>query len=183
MLGVAKVGEQFGVSFFEEPLSYRYPKDYAWLRQRTTVPISGGESLSLRDGFEAFTDVGALDLLQPDVNYVGGLEQGVAVMRLAEELGLRGMPHAWCGGPGFLANVHLAMAFDVVERLEMPRNLTDLQAATVVEPPVIKDGLLMAPTAPGLGISIDPKDLERFPFPAGLAERASGLMYVPPRGR
>jgi L-alanine-DL-glutamate epimerase-like enolase superfamily enzyme len=75
------------------------------------------------------------------------------------------------------------MAFDVVERLEMPRNLTDLQAATVVEPPVIKDGLLKAPTAPGLGISIDPKDLERFPFPPGLAERASGLMYVPPRGR
>jgi L-alanine-DL-glutamate epimerase-like enolase superfamily enzyme len=179
-LAVAKVLERHHVAFFEEPLSYLNPGDYAWLRQRTTVPISGGESLALREGFEAFTDLDALDLLQPDVNYVGGFGPAIGVVELAQEQGLRVMPHAWCGGPGFLSNVHLALAFDTIERLEMPRHLTDLQAATVVEPPVIRDGLLHAPTAPGLGISFDSSIVEAFPFPPGLAERASGLMYVPP---
>ena len=43
-LAVAKVLERFGVAFFEEPLSYLDRHGYAWLRQRTSVPISGGES-------------------------------------------------------------------------------------------------------------------------------------------
>jgi L-alanine-DL-glutamate epimerase-like enolase superfamily enzyme len=178
-LAVTRVLEQYGVGFFEEPLSYLDPTGYAWLRQRTSVRISGGESLSLREGFEVFTGLDALDLLQPDVNYVGGFGPAVAVVKLAEERGIGVMPHAWCGGPGFVANVHLALAFGVVERLEMPRELTDLQAAALVERPVIRDGILQAPTAPGLGISFDPTMTERFPFPCGLAERASGLMYVP----
>jgi L-alanine-DL-glutamate epimerase-like enolase superfamily enzyme len=178
-LAVARVLERHGVSFFEEPLSYLDPAGYAWLRQRTSVRIAGGESLCLREGFQAFTDLGALDILQPDVNYVGGLSQAVAVVRLAEEQGLRVLPHAWCGGPGFVANAHLALAFDRVERLEMPRHLTDLQAAALVEPPVIRDGLLHAPTAPGLGISFDPALAARFPFTPGLAERASGMMVIP----
>jgi D-galactarolactone cycloisomerase len=178
-LAVARVLERHGVSFFEEPLSYLDPAGYAWLRQRTSVRIAGGESLALRAGFETFTDLGALDMLQPDVNYVGGLSQAAAVVRLAEERGLRVLPHAWCGGPGFVANAHLALAFDVVERLEMPRHLTDVQAAALIEPPVIRDGLLFAPTAPGLGIDFAPALATRFPFIPGMAERASGLMVVP----
>ncbi|MGH2558680.1 MAG: mandelate racemase/muconate lactonizing enzyme family protein [Thermomicrobiales bacterium] len=181
-LAVARVLERYDVSFFEEPLSYLDPAGYAWLRQNSTVRISGGESLTLREGFATFTDLDALDLLQPDVNYVGGFGQAVAVAKLAEERGLGVMPHAWCGGPGFVANVHLALAFDVVERLEMPRQLTDLQAAALIDPPLIRDGLLHAPTAPGLGIAFDPAMAQQFPFPPGLAERASGLMYVPPNG-
>ena len=179
-LAVATVLEGFDVAFFEEPLSYLDPKEYAWLRQRTSVPISGGESLALREGFELFTDLDALDLLQPDVNYAGGFGPSVAIVDLAVSRGLRVMPHAWCGGPGFLSNVHLALAVDAVERLEMPRHLTDLQSATVIEPPLIRDGLLHAPAAPGLGIRFEPSIAEAFPFPPGLAERASGLMYVPP---
>lgn len=181
-LGVARILERYGVAFFEEPLDYLDRHGYAWLRSQTSVPISGGESLALREGFETFTELDALDLLQPDVNYVGGFGQAMAVVDLAVTRGLRVMPHAWCGGPGLLSNVHLALAFDAVERLEMPRHLTDLQAATVVEPPVIRDGVIHAPTVPGLGIDFTPDIAERFPYPAGLAERASGTMYVAPRG-
>ncbi|MEN9938248.1 MAG: hypothetical protein RLZZ387_4827 [Chloroflexota bacterium] len=180
-LDVARVLERHGVSFFEEPLSYLDPAGYAWLRQRTQVRISGGESLCLREGFEAFADIGALDLLQPDANFVGGLSQARAVVQLAEARGLGVLPHAWCGGPGFMANVHLALAFPVVERLEMGRELTSLQAAALVERPLIRDGELLAPTTAGLGFEFDEALAARFPFPPGLAERASGLMYVPPQ--
>jgi L-alanine-DL-glutamate epimerase-like enolase superfamily enzyme len=179
-LAVAGVLETYGVRFFEEPLSYLDPHGYAWLRERTSVPISGGESLSLRQGFEQFTSLGALDLLQPDVNFVGGLGPARAVVALAEESGLQVMPHAWCGGPGFMANVHLALAFPAVVRLEMGRELTDLQAAALVEPPRIENGDLVAPSAPGLGFEFDRALAERFPFQPGLAERASGLISIAP---
>lgn len=178
-LAVANLLGEFGVSFFEEPLSYLDPAGYAWLRDRSPVRISGGESLSLREGFQAFVDVGALDILQPDMNYVGGLGQGLAIARLAAEHELRMIPHAWCAGPGFMANVHLALACAEVERLEMARELTDFQEVALVEKPVIRDGVLLAPTAPGLGIDFEPGLIERFPFPAGLAERGSGLVTIP----
>ena len=49
-LELARVLERFGVSFFEEPLSYLDPAGYAWLRQRAGVRIAGGESLEGLDG-------------------------------------------------------------------------------------------------------------------------------------
>ena len=178
-LAVANVLGEFGVNFFEEPLSYLDPAGYAWLRDRSPVRIAGGESLALQAGFQAFVDIGALDILQPDMNYVGGLGQGLAIARLATEHGLSMIPHAWCAGPGFMANVHLALACGVVERLEMARELTDFQEASLIEKPVIRDGVLLAPTAPGLGIDFAPGLIEHFPFPAGLAERGSGLVTLP----
>jgi L-alanine-DL-glutamate epimerase-like enolase superfamily enzyme len=180
-LDVARVLERYGVNFFEEPLSYLDPAGYAWLRKRTRVRISGGESLSLREGFQIFTDLGALDVLQPDVNYAGGLGPAQDILRLAEEQRLTVLPHSWCGGPGFIANVHLALSSPIVERLEMGRELTGLQAAALIEPPDIRDGVLHAPKAPGLGFEFDEQLAARFPFPAGLAERASGVISIPPQ--
>jgi L-alanine-DL-glutamate epimerase-like enolase superfamily enzyme len=180
-LAVARVLERHRVDFFEEPLSYLDPQGYGWLRARTSVPIAGGESLSLREGFAAFTDAAGLDLLQPDVNFVGGLGPALAVAALAQQQGLALMPHAWCGGPGFMANVHFALAAPGVVRLEMAQTLTDLQAATLAQPPVMRDGLLHAPTAPGIGFELSDAVAAQFPFPAGLAERASGAMWLPPR--
>jgi L-alanine-DL-glutamate epimerase-like enolase superfamily enzyme len=175
-LRVARVLERYSVAFFEEPLSYLDPAGYAWLREQVEIPISGGESLSLVAGFKTFLDMNALDIVQPDVNWVGGLRQGADVIRLAESHGLAAMPHAWCGGPGIMANIHLAFAFQNVARLEMPLVLTDLQRETLIEPPIISNGAIKAPTVPGLGITFDPSIAERFPYTEGLVERGSGLM-------
>lgn len=178
-LKVARVLEKYSVGFFEEPLSYFNPADYAWLRERTGVRIAGGESLSLVQGFQTFLDLEALDIVQPDANYVGGLNQAAKVILLAKRRRLRAMPHAWCAGPGIMANIHLAMAFASVERLEMGLCLTNLQEATLIEKPVIANGMLQAPTAPGLGIHFEPGMARHFPCHPGLAERASGLILCP----
>ena len=46
---------------------------YAALRRKTRVPIAGGESLSGVDGFERFLESDALDIVQPDLGWVGGI--------------------------------------------------------------------------------------------------------------
>lgn len=43
-LEVARVLERHDISFFEEPLSYREPAGYGWLRARTRVRIAGGRA-------------------------------------------------------------------------------------------------------------------------------------------
>ncbi len=175
-LELAQLLEQFGCGFFEEPLSYLDPEGYAWLRARTKVRIAGGESLSLCRGFEEFVRLGALGVLQPDANFLGGVDQFAGVAALAAAHGLPLIPHAWSAGPGVMANVHLAFAFPQVEMLELGQHATELQRATLIEPLRIEHGHLLAPTVPGLGIHFEPGLNKRFPFPAGLAERASGLM-------
>ncbi len=175
-LRVARILEAHGAAFFEEPLTYLDPAGYAWLRAQTSVPISGGESVSLVEGFRAFLDQEALDIVQPDVNWVGGLQQAADVIRLAKSRGLSAMPHAWCGGPGIMANMHLAFAFDNVVRLEIPLTYMDLQQATLIEQPKVTNGEIQAPTAPGLGIHFVPAIAEKFPYIEGLVERGSGLM-------
>jgi D-galactarolactone cycloisomerase len=97
---------------------------------------------------------------------------------LAVEHGLPVIPHAWSAGPGVMANVHLAFASAQVEMLELGQRATELQAATLVEPLRVERGRLQVPGAPGLGIRFEPRLAEKFPFPPGLAERASGLITV-----
>ena len=175
-LDMAHLLEEFGCRFFEEPLSYLDPEGYAWLKKRTRVRISGGESLSLRHGFERFLRHGALDILQPDANFVGGVDSFSAVVALASENRLDVIPHAWSGGPGVMANIHLAFGHPAVAMLEVGEQATDLQNDTIVSPLRIIDGCLSPPTEPGLGSKFSPEVRRRFPFPPGLAERASGVL-------
>lgn len=177
-LQLAEVLTRHGCRFFEEPLSYLDPAGYAWLRERTDVRIAGGESLSLRRGFEEFVNLGALDVLQPDANFVGGVDNFMAVTALGAEHRLPVIPHAWSAGPGVMANLHLAFAAGNVEMLEMGQRLTELQQATFVDPPRVVEGRLQPPTKPGLGVDFDPALTRTFPYPPGIAERASGLMSV-----
>jgi L-alanine-DL-glutamate epimerase-like enolase superfamily enzyme len=178
-LELAKVLAAHGCLFFEEPLSYLDPAGYAWLRERTPVRIAGGESLCLRRGFEEFVHAGALDVLQPDANFVGGVDHFMAVAALGAEHGLPVIPHAWSAGPGVMANLHLAFAAGNVEMLEMGQRLTELQQATLRDPPQVVAGRLLAPTKPGLGVEFDPRLTRTFAYPPGLTERASGLISVP----
>lgn len=175
-LEVAQMLAQFSTVFFEEPLSYLDPEGYGWLRSQTNLLIAGGESLCLRREFERFVQHEALDIFQPDANFVGGVDHFMEVCALAGQHDLAVIPHAWCAGPGIMANLHLAFSSPQVEMLEMGQHLTELQKATIIDPPRVVDGQLLAPTAPGLGIEFEPSLAAKFSFPAGTAERASGLM-------
>lgn len=174
-LQICKVLEKHKVNFFEEPLSYLDPSGYAWLRKRTTIPIAGGESFSLWEGFKHFTDKGSLDFLQPDVNFVGGPSQLSRIIHEAKKLNLKVMPHNWCGGPGIMTNLQSTLARPEVSRLEWPTYLTELQKATIKEMPILKDGYLIPQNVIGMGIEINSLITNQFPYRKGMAERASGL--------
>src|SRR5258706_185826 len=64
--------EPFGVLFFEEPLPYTDIEGYVELRRMRKVAIAGGESLSNRYEFHQFLQLGGLDVVQPEVAFVGG---------------------------------------------------------------------------------------------------------------
>ena len=152
----------YDVHWFEEPLPPDNLQDYILLRQASPVPIAGGEVLTRRQSFEPWIRSGALDIVQPDVTKVGGISEERRIAWMAEDHGLRFIPHGWNTALGLAADLQLASACrftDMVEYLTGSPFLDEL-----VERPWTLDaaGMLAIPDTPGLGISLDFDAVEKY---------------------
>jgi L-alanine-DL-glutamate epimerase-like enolase superfamily enzyme len=164
--------EDAGLLLYEEPLAYEDVSGYAWLRRKTRVPIAGGESVSGLDGFQRFFEAEALDIVQPDLGWVGGIGVAQAVLTGAHARGLRGAIHTGGSvGPGLAASLHLAIAHRAVIVLERVVASTSVQDLLFIEPLEVVDGGLLAPTGPGLGVELREDVIRGHPYQPGSGER------------
>ena len=171
-LRIAQALEPLGLLFFEEPLSYLDRRQYAQLRARTTVPIAGGESLSGIHEFNDYIDGEALDMVQPDISYVGGIGVTRLILDQAGERGLSaGIHTGGAVGPAFAASLHLSVAHPSAIILEQVPAATPVQRALISDSLDLVDGCLVAPTAPGLGVELSEEYIRTHPVPSGHAER------------
>ena len=145
----------YDVVWFEEPLSPDALPDYVRLRERSKVPIAGGEVLTRRQSFQPWLEAGAFDIVQPDVTKVGGLSEERRIGWMAREHGVRCIPHGWNTAVGLAADLQLASAFpnrDLVEYL----NGSPFIDQIVADPwRLDADGMLRIPDAPGLGLKLN----------------------------
>ncbi len=144
-----------GVYWFEEPLPPDNLRDYVLLRQNSPLPIAGGEVLTRRQTFTPWLQQGAFDVVQPDVTKVGGISDERRIAWMAEEHGVRFIPHGWNTALGLAADLQLASAHkntDLVEYLTGSPFVDDLVERRWQ---LDSDGMLPIPDGPGLGISLD----------------------------
>jgi len=155
-LRTAEMLANYGVYWFEEPLRPDDLQDYIALRRAAPLPIAGGETLTRRQAFQPWLESGAFDIVQPDVTKVGGISEERRIGWLAQERGIRFIPHGWNTALGLAADLHLASAFagtDFVEYLTGSPYVDGIMA----EPwRLDSDGMLPIPTGPGLGVRLDP---------------------------
>ena len=150
----ARMLTDFGVYWFEEPLPPDNLPDYVLLRQATNLPIAGGEVLTRRQSFVPWVQSRALDIVQPDVTKVGGVSEERKIAWMAEDNGVRFIPHGWNTALGLAADLQLASAArntDMVEYLTGSPFIDDL----VEKKWQLHDGMLAIPDQPGLGISLN----------------------------
>jgi len=86
--------EEFGLAWVEEPVLPDDLEGYAYIRGRVGVPISGGEHEFTLSGFHDMLRAGAVDILQPDVNRMGGITEARKVWALAQAYGVPVIPHS-----------------------------------------------------------------------------------------
>jgi L-alanine-DL-glutamate epimerase-like enolase superfamily enzyme len=152
----------YDVSWFEEPLPPDALADYVQLRRRAAVPIAGGEVLTRRQSFQPWLEAGALDVVQPDVTKVGGISEERRIGWMAQEHGVRFIPHGWNTAVGLAADLQLASAFagtDLVEYLAGSPYVDEIAAGGWR---LDADGLLPIPDAPGLGLQLDPAAVAKY---------------------
>lgn len=161
-LRTAEMLAEYEVAWFEEPLKPDALEDYVLLRRAARVPIAGGEVLTRRQTFMPWLERGALDIVQPDATKVGGLSESRRIAWMAEEFGVRFVPHGWNTAVGLAADLQLASALPHTGMVEY---LTGSPFIDEIAGGVWKlddDGMLPIPDAPGLGLALDNEALSRY---------------------
>ena len=169
-LSFARQIEELNIRFFEEPVSPEDYEGYRELRQRTSIPIAGGECEYLLAGFRHLLGNQCVDIAQPDICSAGGLSETKRIAALATAFQTNVIPHSWGTGIAFAAGLHLVSTLDAVPgRLRMPDMLLEMDRS---ENPLrdemtiprfnVQDGYVAVPTAAGLGVDVDPDMLAQF---------------------
>jgi L-rhamnonate dehydratase len=147
-LRVAELIAPFDVTWLEEPLPPDDLPGYARLVRESPVPIAGGEHEYLADGFQRLIDEELHVVLQPDVNWCGGLTTMIEIYKMARQANVRVCPHRGCE-PYALPAI---AALDPQPLAESPREwFTCLSGA-----PVATGGVIQASSDPGFGVSVSP---------------------------
>ena len=168
-----EVAEAIGPSrplFLEEPLPYSDPLAYAELCRRAEVPIAGGECLTAASEWKTFTDVDAFDIGQPDASFTGGLGEFMRIAAVLQERKRKIATHSWGAAGSLMQNVHCGFASANTLILEVPPGFGPMHRELLDGSFVMRDGKVLPPDRPGLGICLTDDIKARFPFVPGSGE-------------
>ena len=146
--------ERFNLAWMEDPIPWQMADQYVRLSNATTVPIATGEDIYLKEGFRPLLESRGVSVIHPDVLSAGGILETKKIGDLAEEHGVAMAIHMAESPVACMAAVHVAAA---------TRNFLALEVHSVDVPwwedlvtglpkPLIQNGHIKVPNAPGLGI-------------------------------
>jgi L-alanine-DL-glutamate epimerase-like enolase superfamily enzyme len=162
--------EPYNLFFFEEPLHYTDPWGYAELCKRTSVPIAGGECLTAAYEWRVFVEQDAFDIGQPDASFTGGLGEFLRVANMLHARGRGIATHAWGAAGSLMQNIHCGFAAPNTRILEVAPDFAGLHADLLDGSFVMRDGFVLPPDRPGLGIVLTDEIKARYPFKPGSGE-------------
>jgi L-lyxonate dehydratase len=157
--------EDLNLHWVEEPLVPDDIDGYVRLRSMVSTPISAGEHEFTRWGYRELLARGAIDIVQPDVNRMGGITEARKVWALASAFNVPVIPHSHQSH-----NAHLIMAHlnsPLIEFFPTGVHRTGYTFFTELfegEPEAV-DGWVELGYAPGLGITLDEDVLEEYALP------------------
>jgi L-alanine-DL-glutamate epimerase-like enolase superfamily enzyme len=165
-LATAKAYEDFDVMWLEEPLDQFDFEGYRALRTQTTTKIAAGELAGDIWPIREMIERRAVDIIQPDAMFTGGITGAVQIARMAQAAGLEFAPHTWSGnGIGLMANLHVLGATHgawLEYPYDPPSFVVDVRDQMLTEHiPVDQDGFVSLPQKPGLGIELDIPEIEK----------------------
>jgi len=151
---------EFNPGWLEEPLREDDIEGYAWLRDRSPIPIAAGEGECGRESFRPFIDRNALDIYQVDLSRCGFTDAAYIRSRV-EEIGARLCNHCYTSPVTVAACIHWlctcrdAFVFeDCVEDSPLRHELTNEKVQSV-------DGWMSPPDGPGLGVTLNEDFVKR----------------------
>ena len=150
-----------GISHYEEPCPYWEYDQTAQVRAALDIDITGGEQDCEFSSWQLMIDRKSVDILQPDVMYLGGIARTLQVCEMGAKAGLPITPHAANLSLVTMCTMHLLKAIpNPGKYLEFAIEGLDYypwqHGLFLGEPYKITDGHATITDAPGWGVEIDP---------------------------
>ena len=163
---VGKLLEQEGIGHFEEPCPYWEFDQTRQVREALNIDVAGGEQDCEFTAWDSMIEKKVVDIVQPDVMYLGGMLRTLEVCKKADRAGLPVTPHAANLGLVTMCTMHLLRAIpNAGKYLEFSIEGADYYPwqydIFLGEPYKIVGGKATVSDAPGWGVEINPKWLEK----------------------
>lgn len=163
---LAKELEPFHLMFIEEPVLCENYEAFAEIARYTSAPIATGERLFTRWDFKKIFEQGVIDIIQPDLSHAGGILETRKIAAMAEAYDMAVAPHCPLGPIALAACLHLDActpnAFIQEQSLGIHYNKGSDLLDYLTDPKVFdyKDGMVLIPGAPGLGVEINEEHMK-----------------------
>ena len=150
------------LTWFEEPVSGDDKAGMAEVRAASNIPISAGESETTRFDFRDLIAARAVDILQPDPAFCGGITEAMRIATLANTFNLRLAPHLWAGAPCFFAGLQVCAAAPASMTVEYALGANPMIHDLSRNPLHVENGLIAVPDTPGIGLDMNTDVIDRF---------------------
>ncbi len=131
---------------------------YRRVKEKISIPLAGAEHEYTRWGFRRFIDAGALDVIQPDIYWCGGLSETLKIAACATAHDLICIPH----GHSTAASIHFSVTQSPIhtpyqEYLHKWNEINQYFVADPIEP---RNGRIAPRDVPGIGMDLDLAKIE-----------------------
>jgi len=156
---LAYAAAQYGLKWLEEAL---IPDDYwgyAELRRKAPpgMLITTGEHEATRWGFRMLLDMECADVIQPDVNWCGGVTELIKISALADARGVLVVPHgSSVYSYHFVVTRHNSPFSEFLMMAPKADKVVPMFTPLLLDEPVPQNGRLKVPDAPGFGVRLNP---------------------------
>jgi L-alanine-DL-glutamate epimerase-like enolase superfamily enzyme len=166
-----------GICHFEEPCPYW---EYEWTKQVTdalSIDVTGGEQDNNLALWQYMIDNDTVDVYQPDICYMGGIERTMRVVNMAAAAGKIITPHTANLSLVTIFTLHLMGAIEnagpYVEFSIEGADYYPWQYGIYEDFPIASNGKVQIPEGPGWGITINQSWLEKSTYQVSTADAAA----------
>lgn len=148
--------EKYNIAWLEDPIAWCHTAQWKRLVNSTTIPVCTGEDFYLADSFKPLLETGGVSIVHPDALTLGGLLETKKLGDMAEKYGVRMVLHQAATPIHALAAAHVGVATSNCWACEFHANdvpwWNDLVYGKALHKPIIDNGFITVPDAPGFGI-------------------------------
>lgn len=146
--------EKFNLAWMEDMIPWQYTEQYVQLSRSVNVPICTGEDIYLKENFKSLLEARGVSVIHPDILTSGGILENKKIGDMAQDYGVAMAVHMAESPIACLAAVHSVAATENFLALEF--HSVDVpwwdDLINGLPKPLVQDGYITVPDAPGLGI-------------------------------
>ena len=170
-----KMLQDLNYSFFEEPCPWENLSETQGVAQALKIPIAFGEQDSSLWRFQWMLENNVMRIVQPDINYNGGLIRAKRVARIAEKLGKAIVPHNTQTDATSVNILQFASCTrNANPYMEYPWRQPQKEPGWYTPGFKIVDGKIKVPKTAGMGLEIDPDYLGQATLIARIDNKSNG---------